>query len=454
MRTRGKILLVDDEEIVRQSMRDWLTAAGYEVAAVEDGVAALDLLRNTNFDVLITDLKMPGMDGLELMKRAKRIAPKLETIIITAYGSISSAISAIREGAFDYIEKPFCPERVEILLDKILKQSQLQEENIHLRERLEKTFQWRNIVGKSAQMQSVFRLIETIAPTTATVLIEGESGTGKDIIARAIWSASDRANKPFIPIDCASIPESLLASELFGHERGAFTGAVSKKLGKFEYANGGTIFLDEVGNISPGVQHYLLRILQEKEFTRIGGNESISVDVRVIAATNKQLKEEIKAGRFREDLYYRLNVVNIKLPPLRERREDIPLLAKHFLKKYCIEYKKEINSISDHALDYLMAYPFPGNVRELENIIERAVIVCQGETLRAENLPEHITGQQKEIQAATGDRLTTLEELEKEHIARVLKHTRGNISQAAQILGVQRNTIKNKIKRYGLIVPD
>jgi DNA-binding NtrC family response regulator len=388
---------------------------------------------------------------VELMKRAKRIAPKLETIIVTAYGSVSSAITAIKEGAFDYVEKPFCPERIEILLDKIIRQNQLQEENVHLRERLEKTFQWRNIVGKSAQMQAVFRLIETVAPTAATVLIEGESGTGKDVIARAIWSASDRASAPFIPIDCASIPDTLLASELFGHEKGAFTGAIGRKLGKFEYANGGTIFLDEVGNISPNVQHYLLRVLQEKEFARVGGNEIIKVDVRLIAATNKELREEIKTGSFREDLYYRLNVVNIRLPALRDRKEDIPLLARHLLRKYCIEYKKEILSISEKALANLMAYPFPGNVRELENIIERAVIVCQGEELVAENLPEHILGYPTEAKAsADGLIATTLDELEKQHIARVLEYTNGNISRAAQILGIQRNTIKSKIRQYQL----
>ncbi len=444
MKPRGRILLIDDEEVVRQSLCEWLNSVGYEAEAAGDGTNALELLREMNFDVLITDLKMPGMDGIELMKRAKRIAPKLETIIITAYGSVSSAISAIKEGAFDYVEKPFCPERVEILLDKIVKQNRLQEENINLRERLEGTFQWRNIVGKSAQMQALFRLIETVAPTAATVLIEGESGTGKDVIA------SDRANRPFIPIDCASIPETLLASELFGHEKGAFTGAFSRKLGKFEYANGGTIFLDEIGNISPSVQHYLLRVLQEKEFARVGGNEIINVDVRVIAATNRELKEEIKTGRFREDLYYRLNVVNIKLPPLRDRREDIPLLARHLLRKYCIEYKKGILAISDQALDRLMAHLFPGNVRELENVIERAVIVCQGETLMAENLPEHVVGRQEEAKAGADGRLTTLEEVEKQHIARVLGYTKGNISRAAQILGVQRNTIKNKIKQHQL----
>lgn len=450
MKTGARVLVIDDEEIVRDSLQEWLHWAGHHVEEAESGQAALDLLRQQTFDVMITDLKMPGMDGIEIMREAHKIAPSLETIIMTAYGSVSSAVAAIREGAFDYVEKPFCPERVEILIDKILRQNQLREENTNLRDRLEKTFTWRDIVGKSARMQAIIKLIETVAPTTATVMIEGESGTGKEVVARAIWSASDRSSEPFIAIDCASIPETLLASELFGHEKGAFTGALARKLGKFEYASGGTIFLDEVGNIPPNVQHYLLRILQEKEFSRIGGNEVVRVDVRVIAATNKDLREEIGKGGFREDLYYRLNVVNIKVPPLRERGEDIPLLSRHLLQKYCIEYKKEIISISDGALEVLMRHPFPGNVRELENIIERAVIVCQGEYLAPENLPEHVSCRQAETQVSIDGFPVTLEALEREHIARVLSYTKGNISQTAKILGVQRNTIKNKIREYRL----
>jgi DNA-binding NtrC family response regulator len=450
LKTGARILVIDDEEVVRKSLQEWLHWAGHRVEEAESGQAALDLLRDQKFDVMITDLKVPGMDGIEIMKQAHRIAPGLETIIMTAYGSVSSAVAAIREGAYDYVEKPFCPERVEILIDKILRQNQLQEENANLRERLEKTFTWRDIVGKSTRMQAIFTLIETVAPTTATVLIEGESGTGKEVVARAIWSASERSSAPFIAIDCASIPETLLASELFGHEKGAFTGALARKLGKFEYASGGTIFLDEVGNIPPSVQHYLLRILQEKEFSRIGGNEVVKVDARIIAATNKDLREEIRKGGFREDLYYRLNVVNIKVPPLRERQEDIPLLARHLMQKYCIEYKKEIITISDGALEALMRYPFPGNVRELENVIERSVIVCQGKSLTPENLPEHVLCHQGETVASTDSSPTTLKALERQHIARVLSYTKGNISQAAKILGVQRNTIKNKIREYGL----
>ena len=442
--------MIDDEEIVRESLKDWLTAAGHDVESGENGNVALDFLRKKHYDMLITDLKMPGIDGIELMKQARQVSSELETIIITAYGSVMSAIAAIKEGAYDYIEKPFCPEKVEILIDKILKKNQLQEENRRLRERLEKTFEWKNMVGKSAQMQGIIKLIKVIAATSATVLIEGESGTGKEVVSRAVWAASDRAAAPFIPIDCASVPETLLASELFGHEKGAFTGATSRKIGKFEHAHGGTIFLDEVGNIPPNVQHYLLRVLQEKEFCRIGGNEIVKVDVRVIAATNKQLNEEIENGRFREDLYYRLNVVNIKIPPLRERKEDIPLLARHLLERCCIEHKKEIVSISDGALELLMSYSFPGNVRELENVIERAVIVCQGTTLIPENLPDHVTCKQGVSATVDDVFLTTLEELEKHHISRVLTYTRGNILQAAKILGIQRNTIKNKIKHYQL----
>jgi len=450
MNAAARILVADDEEIVRESLREWLTGAGHRVEVAESGKAALALLRDRTFDVMITDLKMPSMDGIALIKEAHKIAPDLEAIIMTAYGSVSSAVAAIREGAYDYVEKPFCPERVEILIDKILRQNQLREEIINLRGRLEKTFTWRNIVGKSARMQAIIKLISTIAPTAATVLIEGESGTGKEVIARAIWSESDRSSAPFIAIDCASIPETLLASELFGHEKGAFTGALARKAGKFEHADGGTIFLDEVGNIPANVQHFLLRVLQEKEFSRIGGNDVIKVDVRIIAATNKNLQEEIRKGTFREDLYYRLNVVNIRIPPLRERNEDIPLLARHLLQKYCIEYRKDIPSISDQALEFLIKYPFPGNVRELENIIERAVIVCQGKSLVPESLPEHLSGYQSDAQAPADSSPVTLEELERQHIARVLTYTKGNISQAAKILGVQRNTIKSKIRQYDL----
>jgi len=451
LKTGARILVIDDEEIVRNSLQEWLNAAGHHVEEAESGAAALELLRHQTFDILITDLKMPDMDGIDVMEEAHKIAPGLETIIMTAYGTVASAVSAIREGAYDYVEKPFCPERVEILIDKILTQNRLREENINLRERLEKTFTWRDIVGKSARMQAIIKLIETVAPTSATVLIEGESGTGKEVVARAIWSASERSSGPFIAIDCASIPETLLASELFGHEKGSFTGALARKIGKFEYASGGTIFLDEVGNIPANVQHYLLRILQEKEFSRIGGNEVIRADVRVIAATNKDLREEIGKGNFREDLYYRLNVVSIRVPPLKERQEDIPLLARHLLQKYCIEYKKEILSISDTALEALMRYSFPGNVRELENVIERAVIVCQGTSLTPENLPEHLTCREAEALPAGAGSPMTLEALEREHIAHVLSRTKGNITQTAKILGVQRNTIKKKMREYGLV---
>lgn len=450
MRAGARILLADDEDIVRESLREWLVGAGHAVDVAADGREALGLLREGAFDVLITDLRMPGMDGLELMKEAQKAAPGLETIIMTAYGSVSSAVAAIREGAFDYVEKPFCPERVEILIEKILAQKHLKDEIVSLRERLEGTFTWRNIVGKSGRMQAIIKLIATIAPTPATILIEGESGTGKEVIARAIWAASDRSSAPFIAIDCASIPETLLASELFGHEKGAFTGASARKAGKFEAAGGGTIFLDEVGNIPAGVQHYLLRVLQEKEFTRVGGNDLVRVDVRIVAATNKDLKEEIARGRFREDLYYRLNVVNIKVPALRERREDIPLLARHMLEKYRLEYRKDILSISDQALELLMNYPYPGNVRELENVVERAVIVCEGNVMIPKNLPEHITCPPPEPLAQGEGVPLTLEESEKLHVARALKYTGGNISHAARILGIQRNTIKEKIRRYNL----
>ena len=438
-----KILVADDEAIVRESLHDWLSDAGYQVLAAEDGPKALEIIKKERPGIVISDLVMPGMDGIELMRKAREIQPHIEVIIITAYGSIPTAITAMKEGAYDYIEKPFCPERAELLVEKLAKHQQLVEENLSLRQRLEDHYRFENIISKSSKMQRVIELIKVVAKSNATVLITGESGTGKELVARAIHSQSHRHNKPFIAISCAALPESLLESELFGHEKGSFTGAYAQKKGKFEFANGGTLFLDEVGGMSANIQVHLLRVLEEKEFTRVGGNEPIRVDVRVISATNKDLRKAIEKQEFREDLYYRLNVVNIELPPLRERKEDIPLLAEYFLNKFAAENKKEITEFSPEATEFLLDYDWPGNVRELENVTERAVILAKDSIITVAYLPQE--NLLPVGSAATGK---NLKEVEKGHILNVLRDTGENYSEAARILGVSRMTLYKKAKEY------
>jgi two-component system, NtrC family, response regulator AtoC len=342
---RVKILVVDDETIVRESLGDWLKEAGYQVLTAEDGHKALEVVEKERPGIMIADLVMPGMDGIELMRKAKARQPGIEVIIITAYASIPTAITAMKEGAYDYIEKPFCPERAELLVEKLSQYRELVEENIALRQKLEDHYRFENIIAKSSKMQRLIELIKVVGKSNATVLITGESGTGKELVARAIHAQSHRRSKPFVAVSCAALPESLLESELFGHEKGSFTGAMHAEEGQFEFADGGTLFLDEIGEMSANIQVHLLRVLEEKEFTRVGGNEPIRVDVRVISATNKDLVRAIERQEFREDLYYRLNVVNIELPPLRERKEDIPLLAEHFLNKFSLENRKEHSGV-------------------------------------------------------------------------------------------------------------
>ena len=447
MKKRAKILIVDDEAIVRESLHDWLTDTGYQVSTAEDGPQALEILEKEKLGIIIADLVMPGMDGIELMKRAKEIVPNVEVIIITAYGSIPTAISAIREGAYDYIEKPFCPERAELLIEKVVERQGLIEENLSLHQRLEERYRFENIIAKSPKMQRVIEVIKIVAKSNTTVLITGESGTGKELVARALHSQSHRQGKPFIAVSCAALPESLLESELFGHERGSFTGAYAQKKGKFEIANRGTLFLDEIGEMSANIQVHLLRVLEEKEFTRVGGNELIKVDVRVISATNRDIKRAVANGQFREDLYYRLNVVTIELPLLRERKEDIPLLAQHFLKKFALENQKDITGFSPEATDFLLNYEWPGNVRELENAIERAVILAQNPSIQVTDLP-----QGNLLLARSASPGGRLEEVEKNHIISVLNKTGGNYSQAARLLGISRMTLYNKARAYGLNV--
>jgi two-component system response regulator AtoC len=447
MNKKVKILVVDDEAIVRESLRDWLTDAGYQVFIAENGSQALEVIKKEKLGIVIADLVMPGMDGIELMKGAKEISPHIAVIIITAYGSIPTAIAAMKEGAYDYIEKPFCPEQAELLIRKLVEHQRLIEENLALRQRLEERYRFENIIAKSHKMQQIFEVVRTVAQSNATVLITGESGTGKELIARAIHNLSPRRGKPFIAVSCAALPESLLESELFGHEKGAFTGAVAQRKGRFELAHKGTLFLDEIGEMSANIQVHLLRVLEEREFTRVGGTETIRSDVRIISATNKDLNEAVMRGEFRDDLYYRLNVVSIQLPPLRERAEDIPLLAQHFLNKFAVENQKGDITFSPDAMDFLMKYEWPGNVRELENATERAVVLALNSTITATDLSPQNPPLLRQDSAGK-----SIKEVVKDHILHVLTETEGNYSKAAKILGVTRMTLYNKVEEYGLDV--
>jgi len=445
MKKKAKILIVDDEAIIRESLRDWLTDADYQVLTAENGPQALGIVGKDKPCIAIVDLVMPGMDGIELLKKVKEVSPSIEVIIITAYASIPTAITAIREGAYDYIEKPFSPEKVELLIKKLVEHQRLVEENISLHQQLEKRYRFENIIAKSAKMQQIIELIKVVAKSNATVLITGESGTGKELVARAVHVQSYRKAKSFVPVSCAALPESLLESELFGHEKGAFTGAYAQRKGKFEFANRGSLFLDEIGEMSANIQVHLLRVLEEKEFTRVGGNESIKVDVRVISATNKDMEKALASGQFREDLYYRLNVVTIELPPLRERKEDTPLLAQHFLKKFAVENQKEISGFSPEVTDFFLKYQWPGNVRELENTIERAVILAQNSYIKIADL---LQKNSPLVNSALTGR--NLREVEKNHILNILSETGGNYSEAARILAISRATLYNKTKIYDL----
>jgi len=445
MSKKPKILVVDDEDIVRESLGDWLDGVGYDVELAASGEEALQIIKKKKPRIMVTDLVMPGMNGIELMNEAKKIVPSIITIIITAHATIQSAITAIREGAFDYIEKPFYPEKVELLIGKLVEHQDLIEENIKLRRKIEERFQFEGIIAKSPKMLKIFELIRIVAPSSATILITGETGTGKEVVARAIHHQSKRRSNSFIATSCAALPESLLESELFGHEKGSFTGAVERKKGKFEAADKGTLFLDEIGEINANTQVHLLRALEEKKITRIGSNEEFSVDTRVITATNKDLRSMVLEGQFREDLYYRLKVVTINLPALKERREDILPLAEHFLKKYAEENDKDVINLSPEVIEFMLNYAWPGNVRELENMIEHGVILSMSNAVTMAELPQdtlHPTlAEEKTIDAVT-----------KNHILHVLEETQGNISEAAKILGIQRMTLYNKLKKYNYTV--
>ncbi len=444
------ILLVDDENSIRETLKIVLESEGFLVTTAKDGFSALEHLNQNMVDILITDLRMPGMNGIELMKKALEIDPVLETIFISAYGDIKSAVKALKLGAFDYIEKSFSTEELIFTVEKAIERKRLIQENTTLRRRLDGDYSWDGVIGKSVKMQDLFYLVNRVAGSKANILLTGESGVGKDVFAQLIHKKSSNSQGDFIAINCGAIPENLIESELFGHEKGSFTGAIQRKKGKFELANKGSLFLDEVGELPFQMQVKFLRVLQEKEFYRIGSEESIGVDVRIIAATNKDLMKEVEKGNFREDLYYRLNVVNIKIPPLRERKEDIALLAKKFLDEFAKEYNKSLKYIDIETINYLVEHKWKGNVRELRNIIERSVLFAhkEEEFLLKEYLPKELTGIRDEEVTERVD--MTLRDYEKILIENTLKRNDGNKSRSAEILGIKRQTLYNKIREYSI----
>ena len=447
------ILIIDDEKNMRWALEKALRPAGYHTLSAADGSEGLKLAAAENPDLVLLDLRMPGMDGLEVLGKLKEFNPRLPVIMITAHGTMETAIEAMKAGAYDYISKPFDIEEMKLTIAKALEVQALAKEVAHLRSELERKYRFENIIGKSTRMQAVFDLIERVADTPASVIIYGESGTGKELVARAIHYRSSRKNKPYIQVNCAALPETLLESELFGHEKGAFTGAISRKPGRFELADGGTLFLDEIGDISPAVQVKLLRVLQEKSFERVGGVETIKVDIRIIAATNRDLAEAIKEGTFREDLYYRLNVVPIKLPPLRERGEDLPLLIDHFLKRY--DPAGRLKGLAPEAAKRMMEYWWPGNVRELENAIERASIIARGDRIGLDDLPQEIVrGEGAPARQAAAFQLPeqgiSLEDVERDLIRQALERSGGNQTRAAKLLGISRHTLIYRMEKHGL----
>jgi len=443
IKAKAAILIVDDELVVRDSLGKWFSSEGYAAQPVGSAREALEVIQQKEFDVALIDIKMPGMDGMELQARLKEADPELAVIIMTGYASVETAVQALKRGAYDYITKPVDPDELSHLVANALEHQRTRREVVRLREDLEEAAPGNEMIGKSPAMKKVRELIEMVASTEATVLLTGESGTGKEVVARAIHASGPRRYMPLVTIHCGALTETLLESELFGHEKGAFTGAQYRKKGKFEVADGGTVFLDEISDISLKTQTDLLRVLQEREIVRVGGNQPIKLDFRCVAATNKNLEELVKAGTFRPDLYYRLHVFCIDLPPLRDRREDIPLLVSHFLKKFCLATSRPVPQITAEALDLLTAHDWPGNVRELENAVERALVVGRGTEIRGADFSFQFDGQAP----ATG---RTLDDVERAHIERILRETRHNMSRAARILDIDRTTLYNKLRRYGL----
>jgi len=437
------IMIVDDEKIVRESLYFWFENAGYRVEMAASGFQALQKLEADPFDIMFVDIKMPGMDGIELLETIKQDYPDTIVIIITAYGSIETAIKAMQAGASDYLLKPFKPDYLSLVMEKILQQRRLTSERNYLKGRLEKISRFDNIIGQSIPMLEIFDLIPEIAASDVSVLLTGETGTGKELVAKAIHAKSPRSHYPFIAMNCGAIPDTLLESELFGHHKGAFTGATHTRKGFLEVVDGGTLFLDEIGEISSKMQIDLLRVLEEKKITRIGNSETIDVDFRLISATRKNLEDAITAADFREDFYYRINVIQVPLPPLRGRREDIPLLVQHFLEKYSQETTKQVDHVSRNALIRLKQYEWTGNVRELENAVERAVVLSKSRTLRSADFA-FLDVSRPRIKTPT------LKELEQDYIAEILERYDWNVTQSAKILGINRVTLHKKISRFGI----
>jgi two-component system response regulator HydG len=442
------LLVADDDPGLRESLERTLSREGYRVLLASDGQAALERLQAGGIDLIVTDLKMPGLTGLELLRAAKAIAPGIDVILLTAFGTVEEAVKAMKDGAYDFLTKPFRREQLLKLIDKALERRDLIEKNKALQQRLDDLLRHGAIIGGSPAFRRMMMLVEQVASSSATVLIQGESGTGKELVARAIHERSARAAKPFVAVNCAALPETLLESELFGYERGAFTGAAGRKEGRFELADGGTLFLDEVADLSPVTQPKILRVLQEGEFERLGGTRSIRVDVRVVAASNQDLAQMVKDKRFREDLYYRLNVITVHVPPLRERREDIPLLAQHFLRLYGAKNNRKLDGLSDDALRRLEAYAWPGNVRELENVIERGVVLARGSQVDVADLPPEIAGATPLPEGVLTVRIgTPLAEVEQRLLDETLRVTKGNKTLTARLLGIDVRTVSRKLER-------
>ena len=456
----ARILVVDDDGVARELLADALKKEGYEVEAFSSGEEAIERGRRGQVDLVLTDLKMGTVDGLTVLREFKRFSPDTSIVLLTSFGSLEGAIEAIKQGAYDYLAKPFKKEEIKLVVQRSLDHSQLVRENTRYRDELKGREDWSPLVGSSPAMLEVYKLVARVSEGRSTVLLQGESGTGKELIARAIHANSPRREKPFIPVNCGALPDTLLESEMFGYEKGAFTGAVGTKAGLFEAANGGTLFLDEIGDLSPALQVKLLRVMQDQEVRRVGGTTSLKVDVRIIVATNRDLEQFVKEGKFRDDLFYRLNVVRITLPTLAERKEDIPMLAHHFLQKYAGGSARAVRGFLPDTMALLKQYRWPGNVRELENAIERAVSLSHGPLLTPDDLPAALRqfgsqfGDKTEVSDQHDEVCLTLEEVEKRHLIRVLKETKGNKVRAAKILGIDRRTLYRMAERFGLELGD
>ncbi|MFQ5432889.1 MAG: sigma-54-dependent transcriptional regulator, partial [Nitrospinota bacterium] len=452
----NRILVVDDNSDNLELTGHLLESKGFDFATTTSSMEALVMMENERFQLVISDLMMPHMDGIQLLEKIKNSWPETEVIIVTAHGSIKSAVEAIKKGAYSYILKPFEPDDVINQVKKVLDLLVIKRENQALKMQLESVKDTKTIIGKTPQIKAVLDLVKTVSGTNATVLIHGESGTGKELIAHAIHNQSERKSQPFIKVACAALSESLLESELFGHEKGSFTGAIGQKKGRFEVAHHGTIFLDEIGDISPTVQVKLLRVLQEREFERVGGTKPIKTDVRIIAATNRDLANDVNNGRFREDLFYRLNVINVNMPSLSDRRDDIPLLTEYFLQKYRLEVNKMVEGFTDKAMKSLVDYNWPGNIRELQNVVERAVVLAKGKMIDNQNLPDNVRQDTALRRSSDYELLSTLKEakqvFEKQFLVKALKYNNGNISRTADMIKLARKNLQDKIKSYEIDV--